>query len=65
VCLKSWFLREPNNQEDGGLNACLACDEEMSGEVFKQAAGRTRRNSGITSAIQRGDGETATLKHDY
>ena len=65
VCLKSWFLREPNNLEDGGLNACLACDEEMSGEVFKQVAGRTRRNSGIESAIQRGDGETATLTHDY
>jgi len=38
---------------DGSLNACLACDEANSGPTFKAVAGRTRRRSGLTSAIAR------------
>ena len=38
---------------DGSLNACLACDEVNSGPTFKAFAGRTRRRSGLSSAIAR------------
>jgi len=38
---------------DGSLNACLACDEVNSGPTFKAVAGRTRRRSGLSSAIAR------------
>ncbi len=65
LCLKSWVTGEPNNLSDGSLNACLACDESVSGSVFKRVAGRTRRNSGIESAIQRGDEEVVELEHNY
>ena len=46
-------IDEPYNLEDGSLNACLQCDEDVSGDVFKTVAGRTRRNSGLASAICR------------
>uniref|UniRef100_A0A7S2VCE8 Uncharacterized protein n=1 Tax=Entomoneis paludosa TaxID=265537 RepID=A0A7S2VCE8_9STRA len=35
------------------LNDCLQCDEDVSGEVFAKFAGRTRRSSGLRSAIAR------------
>jgi hypothetical protein len=35
------------------LNDCLQCDEVKAGPIFKLFAGRTRRRSGIESAIQR------------
>jgi hypothetical protein len=57
-------LDEPGQSPDGSLNACLACDEEQSGPVFKAVAGRTRRNSGIPSAICRDPGEVARIRHD-
>jgi hypothetical protein len=61
-CLEA--LGEPFHLEDGSINACLACDEEQSGPVFKAVAGRTRRTSGIASAICRpGDG-IAPIRHD-
>ena len=41
------------NPETGQLNSCLWCDERMSGPGFKYSAGRTRRNSGLASAIVR------------
>jgi hypothetical protein len=47
------------------LNACLACDEVKSGPVFKRTAGRTRRNSGIESAIGRQAGDLVPIRHDY
>lgn len=50
---------------DGGLNECLACDETKSGPVFKAVAGRTRRNTGIASAICRPCSESAPVAHDY
>jgi hypothetical protein len=65
VCLQSWLNKEPFNDEDGELNDCLACDEERSGPVFKAAAGRTRRNSGINSAIDREESEVYSIVHDY
>eukprot|EP00924_Labyrinthula_sp_SR-Ha-C_P007970 snap_masked-scaffold_41-processed-gene-2.46-mRNA-1 protein AED:0.18 eAED:0.23 QI:0/-1/0/1/-1/1/1/0/330 len=45
------------------LNACLQCDECRSGPIFQLVAGRTRRNSGIQSAIWRPD--VFPLNHDY
>jgi hypothetical protein len=62
VCLAA--LGDPNHLPDGTLNPCLACDEEESGPVFKAVAGRTRRNSGIPSAICRPPGEVAVVLHD-
>jgi hypothetical protein len=64
-CIDSWIRKEPFNQPDGSLNDCLACDEERSGPVFKYVAGRTRRNSGIESAIDRPEDEVYAIVHDY
>ena len=65
ICLRSFLSGEPNNQPDGTLNPCLACDEERSGPVFQAVAGRTRRRSGLPSAIGRDEGEVASLDHTY
>ena len=46
-------LAASNTVPDGSLNACLACDEANSGPIFKEFAGRTRRRSGLSSAIAR------------
>ncbi len=53
ICLASFLDAEPYNMEDGALNGCLQCDEDVSGPVFKATAGRTRRNSGLAAAICR------------
>ena len=49
------FLRE--------TNPCLQCDECRSGPIFQKVAGRTRRGSGIQSAIERPG--VLPLVHDY
>ena len=64
-CLDSWIRNEPFNKPDGSLNDCLACDEEQSGTVFHYVAGRTRRNSGIRSEIDRPEDEIYPIVHDY
>jgi hypothetical protein len=43
------------------LADCIACDDEQSGEYFIKYAGRTRRNSGLLSAIVRSCDEVGTL----
>ena len=65
VCLASWVKGDASNKADGSLNDCLACDEAQSGPVFKEASGRTRRNSGIVSSIGRSREEIYPLVHDY
>jgi len=45
------------------LNACLQCDECRSGPIFQKVAGRTRRASGIVSAIGRIG--VQQMVHDY
>jgi hypothetical protein len=65
VCFSSWLRGEPSNKPDGTLNDCLQCDEDRSGKTFKLVAGRTRRNSGIRSSIDRGDAEIYRIAHDY
>lgn len=51
VCLES--LDATHHKEDGSLNDCIQCDEDNSGPVFKTVSGRTRRNSGLPSALCR------------
>jgi hypothetical protein len=65
TCLKSWLKNEPFNLANGKLNTCLACDEIKSGPVFKVVAGRTRRNSGIISAIHRPQSQVYPVTHHY
>lgn len=60
------LLGDPYLTEDGQLNACLACDEQKSGPIFKAYAGRTRRNSGLPTAICRPcDGVYPAEHHRY
>ena len=47
----------------GNLNPCLHCDEHASGPGFKYAAGRTRRSSGLKSAIDRPPAEIYAVDH--
>jgi hypothetical protein len=67
VCLQPCLadLSAPYNEPDGALNACLQCDEDQSGPVFKAVAGRDRRNSGIPNAICRPCGEVQPLVQSY
>jgi hypothetical protein len=67
ACLDSCLqlLDAPYQLPDGGLNACLLCDEVESGPVFKRVAGRTRRNTGIASALCRPCSEVTPLAHVY
>ena len=65
ICLNSMLDAEPYNQEDGSLNQCLQCDEDVSGAVFKAMAGRTRRNSGLASAICRPCDTVWRIQHNY
>jgi len=65
VCLLSYITSEPNNKPDGSLNDCLQCDEDKSGPNFKYFSGRTRRNSGIPSAIQRPPDQVYDMEHCY
>lgn len=63
ICLD--LLSEPYHAADGSLNACLQCDEDLSGPVFKALAGRTRRNSGLASALCRPCETVWRIAHDY
>lgn len=58
-------LSDPYHTADGSLNACLQCDEAESGAVFKSVAGRTRRNTGVPSAMCRPCAEVTRLSHAY
>jgi hypothetical protein len=53
----------PDNLPDGELRPCIECDEVISAAGFKYSAGRTRRNSGVASNIQRDPGEVAEIDH--
>ena len=61
VCLSSSTYHHAN----GALSDCLACDETKSGPVFKAVAGRTRRNTGLATAICRPCSEVRPVAHDY
>eukprot|EP01063_Lacrimia_lanifica_P030293 TRINITY_DN479_c0_g4_i1.p1 TRINITY_DN479_c0_g4~~TRINITY_DN479_c0_g4_i1.p1 ORF type:complete len:309 (+),score=96.49 TRINITY_DN479_c0_g4_i1:73-999(+) len=47
------------------LNPCLQCDECRSGPVFQRYAGRTRRDSGLDSAINRPPSQIVNMTHYY
>lgn len=53
------------NEPDGAINACLQCDEDESGPVFKAVAGRSRRNTGVASTMCRPCSEVTPLVHRY
>ena len=63
VCIEA--LDEPYHLWDGSLNPCIQCDEDLSGQVFKAVAGRTRRNSGLPTALCRPCGSVAPVVHAY
>jgi len=63
LCLQQ--VGDPYHTPDGALNDCLRCDEERSGPVFKAVAGRTRRNSGLATALCRPCAEVRPLSHRY
>lgn len=56
-------MNDAHADERGNLNPCLACDEHASGPGFQYAAGRTRRNSGLASAICRPTEEIYPVEH--
>lgn len=58
-------LEEPYHLEDGSPNDCIQCDEDTSGPVFKAVSGRTRRNSGLPTALCRPCDGVAHLEHRY
>lgn len=66
-CLEPCFraLNDPYHNPDGSLNACILCDELKSGDVFKAVAGRTRRNTGLASALCRPCQDVSVLDHMY
>ncbi len=63
ICLATPAV--PYEEPDGALNACVQCDEDQSGPVFKAVAGRTRRNSGLPTALCRPCSEVRPIVHAY
>ena len=63
ICLS--LLSAPYHEADGSPNACILCDEEKSGPVFKAVAGRTRRNSGLPTALCRPCDDVRRVDHRY
>lgn len=63
VCLGG--LASNYHDEDGSPNACIQCDEDESGPVFKAVSGRTRRNSGLPSALCRPCNTVSRVIHRY
>jgi hypothetical protein len=50
---------------DGSLNPCIQCDEDQAGAIFKAVAGRSRRRSGLPSALCRPCQTVAPVTHSY
>ncbi|KAN0040704.1 hypothetical protein ACTA71_009042 [Dictyostelium dimigraforme] len=67
ICLYDWIMHVPNNVPANSttLNPCIQCDEDKSGPVFKLVAGRTRRDSGLLSAINRPPNSIYNITHYY
>lgn len=63
VCLS--LLGAPYQSEDGQLNECIQCDEDASGDIFRAAAGRARRNAGIPAALCRPCDTMTYIIHRY
>lgn len=65
ICIKNGNLTKPHHNEDLSLNACVQCDEDESGPLFKVMSGRTRRNSGLSSALCRPCQTVQPVDHHY
>lgn len=65
TCLKDGNLTNPHHNPDLSLNACVQCDEDESGPLFKVLSGRTRRNSGLSSALCRPCETVQPVDHHY
>lgn len=67
ICLEAWIEKWPNNipANSTNMNPCIACDEYKSGPIFKRVAGRTRRDSGLPSSINRPADEIYPVYHYY
>ena len=71
TCIKQYGLinlitnnmQGANVDKDGKLKPCIACDEFKSGPGFKYTAARTRRWSGLKSAIPRSKDEIFQVNH--
>lgn len=63
VCTRYTIARDPSNGPPPNctLADCLYCDEVNSGPIFKEYAGRSRRNSGLLSGIVRNCSEMIPL----
>ena len=59
------LLNASYHESSGDLNACIQCDEDLSGPVFKYWAGRTRRNSGLPTALCRPCNTVFQVDHHY
>lgn len=64
-CFEDCIKNQDYNKNNGDLSPCLACDEKISGPIFKAFAGRTRRNTGIASSICRKCEEVQPVYHNY
>lgn len=65
TCIKNNNLTKPHHNADLSLNACVQCDEDQSGPLFKVISGRTRRNSGLSSALCRPCQTVQPVDHHY
>lgn len=53
-----------NDPETCELNDCFMCDDVQSGSIFGLFSGRTRRNSGMFTAILRDCSSIANINQD-
>eukprot|EP01133_Synstelium_polycarpum_P006798 gene6798-7903_t len=67
ICMYDYIMHVPNNVPANSttLSPCIQCDEDKSGPIFKVVAGRTRRNSGLKSAINRPANTIYNVTHYY
>ena len=65
-CVVERGAEVPNNgpPPECKLNKCLNCDEKKSGPNFQRFAGRTRRRSGLLSAIARPCGQLVSIEQE-
>ncbi|CUG91846.1 membrane-associated protein, putative [Bodo saltans] len=67
ICIYDYIENVPNNlpPNSTNLNPCLQCDEDKSGPIFKVVAGRTRRDCGLASSINRPPQDIYEVTHYY
>jgi hypothetical protein len=67
VCMIAWIEKQPLNIPPNSttMSPCIQCDEDKSGPIFKLTAKRTRRDSGLASAINRPPDQIYHVTHYY